>query len=672
MWRASYALAGYIAVALVVTWPLARGLGRDVAWDLGDSVLNMWILAWDGEQLLAILGGELSRVRTFFDGNIFNPAPLTLAYSEHLVAQAVQALPVYAITRNPILVYNLLFISTFALSGLGMYLLVRELTGSALAGFVAGLLFAFAPYRLAQSSHLQVLSSQWMPFVFYGLRRYFTATARLEQPRGRPLLWASLALVAQSLSSGYYLLYFSPFAVAYVFCEIAQRRLWRTPRVWRHLATASLVIAGTLAPFLVPYAEVRQRFDMTRTLAEVTRFSADVYSYATAFVQQPVWGPVMQAFPKGEGELFPGLVPLLLALIGLLFFRDESLRHDPEGRVLLDPPRVPDRESRGVRTTKRITTRRVLSVLLATLALAHLGAALFTTLARRVAIDFGLFELRMTDVTQLLVRAAVAFTLVLVLSPGARLRTAAFLRGRGFFLVALVVAMWLSLGPSPQALGRPVNLFAPYRVLYEYVPGFEGLRVPARFAMVVAFMLAVLGGYGAAVLARSNWGSRLLLGMAGTFLFEGTALPFLVNGMTPPSGFHPPEARIYRPARAPAIYHEVGRTLGEGVLAELPLGYPDFDLRAMYYSTVHWRPILNGYSGFYPPHYGQLAFALGELPRHPDVSITALRAAGATHVLVHEGAYLGNEGSETSDALRRHGATELYRDGTDALLRLPH
>jgi len=91
----------------------------------------------------------------------------------------------------------------------------------------------------------------------------------------------------------------------------------------------------------------------------------------------------------------------------------------------------------------------------------------------------------------------------------------------------------------------------------------------------------------------------------------------------------------------------------------------------MYCSTVHRRPILNVYSGFSPPHYGQLAFALGELPRHPALSLRALTATGATHVLVHEGAYLGNEGAETSAALRTLGATELYRDGTDVLLVLP-
>ena len=129
---------GGAVVTLAATWPLARGLGRDVAWDLGDSLLNMWILAWDSEQLLALLRGDLTRLATFFEANIFHPAPLTLAYSELLLPQAIQALPVYAISGNPILIYNLLFLSTFVLCGLGTFLLVRELTGSPMAAFVAG------------------------------------------------------------------------------------------------------------------------------------------------------------------------------------------------------------------------------------------------------------------------------------------------------------------------------------------------------------------------------------------------------------------------------------------------------------------------------------------------------------------------------------------------------
>ena len=73
--------------------------------------------------------------------------PLTLAYSEHFIPQAIQALPIYAITHNPILCYNLLHLSTFVLSGLGAYLFVRELTGDSRAGFIAGPPSGPAPIR---------------------------------------------------------------------------------------------------------------------------------------------------------------------------------------------------------------------------------------------------------------------------------------------------------------------------------------------------------------------------------------------------------------------------------------------------------------------------------------------------------------------------------------------
>ena len=135
--------------------------------------------------MLRFLGGDLGALRNFWNANIFYPEPLTLAYSEHLFAQAVQILPVYALTGNIILSYNLLFLSTFVLSGLGMFLFVREVTGSARAGFAAGLIYAFAPYRVPQFSHLQVISSQWMPFALYGLRRYFDHAAHEGARRGQ-------------------------------------------------------------------------------------------------------------------------------------------------------------------------------------------------------------------------------------------------------------------------------------------------------------------------------------------------------------------------------------------------------------------------------------------------------------------------------------------------------
>jgi hypothetical protein len=638
----------YLVTALAATWPLVRGLGRDVPWDLGDSILNMWILSWDGEQIRRILSGDFSRIATFFDANIFHPVPLALAYSEHLIPQAVQIFPVWLISGNPILCYNLLFLSSIVLAGLGMYLLVRQLTGNALAAFIAGLLFAFAPYRLPQSGHLQVLTSQWMPFVLYGLLRYFH-TRRLL-----PLAGAAFALVAQNLSSGYYLLFFMPFAVAFALWQVGRLGLWRDRRMWLELAAAGLLVATMTTPFLLPYGALRGHGFAERSLTEVFRFSADVYSYGTASSEQQLWGTLMQAYPKAEGELFPGFVAVLLALLGIVAV-DRS-------RVQAEGLRLP--QAAGPMT-------RWLAWLFAAAAVAYGIAAVATLLLRRISFDTGPFVLRMSNVNQLLLRATVAVALLLLVSPAARARTRVFLRERGYFVVMLLAAMWLSLGPIPQSLGRPVEIVAPYRLLLEYVPGFDGVRVPARFAMIVAFALAVLAGYGAAWLSRARLGRAILIVAAVTAVLEGTRLPFIVNGAYALRDFNAPEARLLRPARAPAVYREFATQPSDAVLIELPLGPPDFDLRAMFYSIVHWRPVVNGYSGFYPPHYGRLITALSEIPRHADVSIEALRSTGATHLILHQAAYRDGEGEATAEVLAAAGATELFRDGSDLLFLLP-
>ncbi|HET9269750.1 MAG TPA: hypothetical protein VFO31_16350, partial [Vicinamibacterales bacterium] len=144
----------------------------------------------------------------------------------------------------------------------------------------------------------------------------------------------------------------------------------------------------------------------------------------------------------------------------------------------------------------------------------------------------------------------------------------------------------------------------------------------------------------------------------------------VVNGMSPVPGFNGPEPRLRQRAEASAVYAAVGREPAGTVLAELPFGQPDFDLRAMYYSTFHWRKLLNGYSGFTPVHYGPLVAALGGTAVDGERAWTALRGAGATAVIVHEGAYPDGAGSRLSLALRERGAREVMRDGSDVLFSL--
>src|SRR5262245_57651984 len=79
----------YLLLTLVMTWPLLPGIARDVPGDLGDSLLNLWILGWDAEYLPRVAVGQIS-LHDFWNANIFHPEPLALSFSEHLFGEAIQ------------------------------------------------------------------------------------------------------------------------------------------------------------------------------------------------------------------------------------------------------------------------------------------------------------------------------------------------------------------------------------------------------------------------------------------------------------------------------------------------------------------------------------------------------------------------------------------------------
>ena len=104
------ALAAYLILAVVMTYPLCLHLSSSLPGDIGDPLLNAWIMAWDGHALL-------TRPAGLFNANIFFPNPNTLAYSEHLLSTALLLLPAQLLTGEPLAAYNLAFLASFALSG---------------------------------------------------------------------------------------------------------------------------------------------------------------------------------------------------------------------------------------------------------------------------------------------------------------------------------------------------------------------------------------------------------------------------------------------------------------------------------------------------------------------------------------------------------------------------
>ncbi len=635
----------YVVLTLLMTWPLGRGLGRDVPADLGDPLLNCWILGWDADHLLKFLSGRLNAFTGFWNANIFFPEPLTLAYSEHLIAQAFQILPFYALTRNLLLGYNLLFLSTFVLSALGMYLLVRDLTGRSLTAFVAGLFYGFAPYRLAELPHLQVLSSQWMPFALLGLHRYITGRRRA------PLAWATVALVVQSLSCGYYMLFFAPLFAAYALFEIARCNRWRDPSLWRDLLIAGSAVVLILWPFVSPYLELRRLGFPRRPIEEVSKYSADVYGYFTANHSSRLYGHRLRAWPRPEGEVFPGLVPIALAIVAMWTGGVDLLR----------------------RTQASGSTRwRTTSAAIAILVLAHGVLIAAVLLTGGFGLWLGPLSIGVKNVWRLIRDLVIGVVILWMLSPRARgLLREASRSTLAFFAFGIVVAFWLSLGPAPTSRGIRLVGSAAYYYFYTFVPGFDGIRVPARLAMLVALCLSVVAAYGAAGLERGGRRGRVILAaLAAVFLLEATGAPIALNGTFSYANLEPTPGRVYPASRAPAVYKSLNALPADAALVEFPFGVDGYEVRYMYYSTLHWKPLLNGYSGGFPLSYSRNKAALSRVIEKPDVAWAALAASGATHVIVHESAYLRRRRRIVGRWLRDHDAREIAVFGRDHVFEL--
>lgn len=233
-----------------------------------------------------------------FDANSFHPRPSSFAYTEPILPIALQGAPLLLAGGPPILAHNVVLLLGFPLAGWAMFLLARDRTGSDLAGFFAGLAYAFGAYRFHHLVHVQSLATQWLPLaVLYLLRA-------LEGGRRRPAVLAALFALLQVLSSGYYAV-MTALALGTVLAASA-RRAWKQESLIRVLAALTVAAALALLVFL-PYrnAIALQAAELGRDVlkgpGEAARWSANAASYL-----RPV------------GELHPTFVVLLLALAAVV------------------------------------------------------------------------------------------------------------------------------------------------------------------------------------------------------------------------------------------------------------------------------------------------------------------------------------------------------------------
>ena len=206
--------------------------------------------------------------------------------------------------------------------------------------------------------------------------------------------------------------------------------------------------------------------------------------------------------------------------------------------------------------------------------------------------------------TEVYLFPGVTVVVLILLALAARVRSRTFV----FYAGGAVMAAWLCIGPSREPFSVSA-LWHPYDWLI-WLPGFSGLRVPARFFMLCSLCLGIAAGLALAHLRTLLRHAAIL----GCLVFAGLAVDGAIAGM--PLGVPPGNLGIVE--------------RGARVLA-LPFDDAYATIRAMYQSMTHRLAVVNGYAGYVPPHAEVILWALRR--RDPTV-LTELRRGHPLYVIV--------------------------------------
>lgn len=498
--------AGYMVITVLFVSPLINyGHLGDASYQ-GDSRLVIWTLAWDAHALLS--GVPL------FDANMFYPVEKALTWTEHHVGVALFALPVYAVTTNPVLAYWIIWLLSFPLNAFAMHALAWRLTRDHRAATMGGIVYGFCFFRMLHGhGHVQLLWTWALPLIPLAIERWFR-----KPTVGQMVLLIALVLI-QALTS-WYLAVFAGLLTFITAVTLVKGRHVTKAHV-RHAGAALAAAAVVLGWFARPYFALK-----TPGVSEAFESSADFAAY---------------------------LLPPENTWLGQWLLANTSLK-----------PRW-------------IWGEQTLYAGTIAIALAAVGA---WALSRR--------------------------------------RTAQSCRLTQALLITGAVALLLSWGPTRSGLA-PFDLLA-------WLPGMSMLRAPARFALLVMLALAALSAYGTAFLVERQGGraSALVALLAAAFLAESFLVGF-------PGGKPMPFA-------VPEVYHRLS-SLPPGAVLSLPTyrGSPEGFREAdyLFYSTVHWHPIANGFGRHEPLVHRDNLSSLVRFPASDAVE--RLRQLGVRYVVVHTG-----------------------------------
>src|SRR6266576_2839084 len=210
---------GFCLLTVLMTWPGILHL-RDAVADKGDPYMIAWTLWWDFHQ-------TFHNPLHLFDANVFYPYHYTLAFGENDYGIAMLFFPLFAIGLRPLTVHAIATFFGFVLSGYGSFRMPRTLTGDEKAAWLAGIIFAFIPYRFHLLSHLHYLFAGWLPLVCEALLLFAQKTT------WKRATWLGIAFLMNALSCvSWFIMSLVPLGLTLLSLVLATKGLWRDRAFW--------------------------------------------------------------------------------------------------------------------------------------------------------------------------------------------------------------------------------------------------------------------------------------------------------------------------------------------------------------------------------------------------------------------------------------------------------
>lgn len=268
-----------------------------------DPIQDAWVLSTVTDNLL-------SRPARLFDGNVFHPSYDSVLYADPLLGPAALVLPLRALGAGPATLYNTALLLGLALASYGFFRLGLHLTGQPAAALLAGISIPYTAQQMhhMQLAHLPYLSIAGFPFLLLGLLRLF------ERPGPGPALLTGFAFAFQAGTDGYYA--FCSAILALLVAAWGWRR-WREPRLWLFAGLAALIGVSLILPYVRGFAGLREEAVLSRGLDWSLRYSTDLQTSPFRSNARLYRGLLDGPNPSQGGPLFPGLLVLGLALVGL-------------------------------------------------------------------------------------------------------------------------------------------------------------------------------------------------------------------------------------------------------------------------------------------------------------------------------------------------------------------